>query len=524
MRDKVVSLSWLFRVLFICGIFFVVSHLLSYSSLKSTLQTQKQALTTLDHQVFQLHKETTELTKKISELPRLISQIKSSIKTENEQQTPKTIESGNEVTTSEKTTNPPDQKWDDVPYHLLADQSTKPPDLYHRTKSLPEVIAGMEWSEITRLTGWTKPMLIQQLKLLLQCQGQPAQLPNWHRKFMAQYEFNGHSKKADLKDSDAEKLMKTQRCKEKGANPPWTREDLLNNFAEFIKIYTDYSQRPFEFNPWGQRLTHSFGTWFHVKRMQPKYIIESGVYWGHTTWLMRKAAPNATIICMDPGIHQIRHWDKDAIYITGPEKVQKMPYMTAREIRPFKDFTQVDWSFISEEDRKSNTIILFDDHQDEWNRVKQMHELGFRKAMFDDNWFVHQGDNFSIKQLCDETGGTVFPSAPQDKVLRTSNFSMNNVWRPLSDHQADRKKFLELTKFYFEMPPVLWYPPLILHSQFRVYPHKDVPSNPSLVYITAGTIDHPLIRTQEEFDRFDMKSLPLREFWYYMNHCYLELN
>ena len=27
------------------------------------------------------------------------------------------------------------------------------------------------------------------------------------------------------------------------------------------------------------------------------------------------------------------------------------------------------------------------------------------QAMFDDNWFVHQGDNFSIKQLCDATAG-----------------------------------------------------------------------------------------------------------------------
>ena len=108
-------------------------------------------------------------------------------------------------------------------------------------------------------------------------------------------------------------------------------------------------------------------------------------------------------------------------------------------------------------------------------------------------------------------------------MLHTNNFSMSNKWVALEQHQSDRKQFLSMTKSYFEMPPVLWYPNLILYTQFRTHFHKDDPENAALVYITAAMVQPPLIQTQDEFERFGMSVLPLREFWYYMNHCFIEL-
>mmetsp|Transcript_10842 Transcript_10842/g.19304 ORF Transcript_10842/g.19304 Transcript_10842/m.19304 type:complete len:568 (-) Transcript_10842:125-1828(-) len=427
----------------------------------------------------------------------------------------------------------------DVPWHLLSNQTESQqvtggyvrPDgqfarwtWYRRCRSLPEDLADIDFTEITRLTGWTKPMLQQQLKLLLQCNGMPEQKGSWIQKLMREFIHKSHNLKADVTPGVASQLMSRETCSALSVSNP-EREELLEYFAEFIKLYTDFGARPFDFNPLGQRLTHSFATWFHVRRMQPKYIIESGVHKGHTTWLMRQAAPQARMIMMDPDHTQIAHWDRnaDTLYFLGPPDWTPNASLAGLDIRPWRDFTEVDWSFISDEDRAHNTLLLIDDHQDEWDRVKEIRARGFKKAMFDDNWFVHQGDNFSLKQLCDQTAGSLFPNQATEKVLRMANFSMSNKWFPLSKHQEDRAEFMALTRSYFEMPPVLWYPPLILYTQFRTHHYKDEPSNAALVYLTASMVQPPLIQTQEEFDRFGMHVMPLREFWYYMNHCLIEL-
>mmetsp|Transcript_10843 Transcript_10843/g.19309 ORF Transcript_10843/g.19309 Transcript_10843/m.19309 type:complete len:558 (-) Transcript_10843:118-1791(-) len=428
---------------------------------------------------------------------------------------------------------------DAVPWHLLSNDTEAqkvtggyvspsgqqvPKTIYAKIRSLPEDLLDIDFTEITRLTGWTKPMLQQQLKLLLQCNGMPSQKPDWTQKLLRQYIHKDHNPKRDITADIAGQLMTRETCSKLSVDNP-DREELLEYFAEFVKLYTNFGARPIEFNQLGQRLTHSFATWFHVRRMQPKYIIESGVHKGHTTWLMRQAAPNARMIMMDPLQTLIKHWDKkrDSIYFTGPKDWKPPAGLAGIDIRPWIDFKEVDWSFISDEDRAHNTILLIDDHQDEWDRVKELAALGFKKAMFDDNWFVHQGDNFSIKQLCDQSAGSLFPGQAKEKVLRMSNFSMSNKWLPLAQHQEDRAQFMAMTKSYFEMPPVLWYPPLIMYTQFRHHFRKDSPSNEALVYLTASMVQPPIIQTQEEFDKFRMHVMPLREFWFYMNHCFIEL-
>ena len=45
---------------------------------------------------------------------------------------------------------------------------------------------------------------------------------------------------------------------------------------------------------------HMFLMWFALKTLQPKVVIESGVWLGQGTWFVEKACPDARICCLDP--------------------------------------------------------------------------------------------------------------------------------------------------------------------------------------------------------------------------------
>lgn len=548
-RDRSVSAAWLLRILGFSAFLFLFAHFVTYVSLKSALTMQQGSLGQLDQKVTQLtvqgaqHQEKllTRLQSNSRDVSDALAQVAKAVATLPRGQVPADV---NAVAPAPFRRAVPRAKapnslidFDDVPWHLLSNDTEKSTGgyanagqgqvaqtIYKKVPSLPEVIASLDFTEMTRQTGWTKEMLVMQLKLLLQCNGMPSQKDGWIEKLMRDFIHKNHVSKVDVTPEVATQLMERETCSKLSTHNP-EREELLTYFAEFVKLYTDFGHRPIEFNPLGQRLTHSFATWFHVKRMQPKYIIESGVHKGHTTWLMRQAAPSAIMIMLDPISSLIKHWDHEpgTVYYTGDAGWTPPDSLRDVTIHPWIDLRDVDWSFISTEDKRERTLLLIDDHQDEWVRVQDIERLGFKKAMFDDNWFLHQGDNFSIKQLCDASAGTIFPNQAKDKVLHTSNFSMSNKWVSLEEHQASRKRFLGLARTYFEMPPVLWYPSLIMYTQFRTHFHKDAPGNEALVYLTASMVSPPLVQTQEEFDALGLSVLPLREFWYYMNHCFLEL-
>eukprot|EP00667_Euglena_gracilis_P015009 EG_transcript_15583 len=319
-----------------------------------------------------------------------------------------------------------------------------------------------------RQTNWTKDLLVTQLKLLLQCNGMPTQKDTWIEKLLCQFIFNGHNPNADVTSAAAHQMLAQETCRHLASQAP-NREELLALFPEFLKLYRDHLHRPIEFNPLGQRLSHSFATWFHVKRMQPKYIIESGVHNGHTTWLMRQAAPNAAMVMLDPAADLIKFWDRRAgsVYFVGDHGWQRPPSLARLTIRPWVDFRDVDWSFISPQDKRDHTLLLIDDLQDEWARLQEVQRLGFKRVMFANNWFPRSPERISrCRQCC----GT----------------------RPL--------------------------------CYTRRSAPKDAPGNAALVYLTAGFVAPPLVQSQANFDRLRLGALPLREFWYYASHCLVELH
>ncbi|KAH8514385.1 hypothetical protein H0E87_007277 [Populus deltoides] len=143
----------------------------------------------------------------------------------------------------------------------------------------------------------------------------------------------------------------------------WTSKDLLKGLEEFVPIY---ETRPIKNNIYGMGFDHSFGLWFIAKWLKPVLMIESGVFKGHSTWVLRQAMPDTPIISLSP-----RHPGK---------YLKKGPAYVDVEV-----------------------LIFFDDHQNELKRVKQALNAGFRHLVFEDNYDTGTGDHYSLRQICDQS-------------------------------------------------------------------------------------------------------------------------
>ena len=67
--------------------------------------------------------------------------------------------------------------------------------------------------------------------------------------------------------------------------PLWTRDEFKSHLKEFAEIYKD---RPIEDNKGGMKAAQLFYAWFAAKKLQPKVIIESGVWYGQGTWVLNR--------------------------------------------------------------------------------------------------------------------------------------------------------------------------------------------------------------------------------------------
>lgn len=154
----------------------------------------------------------------------------------------------------------------------------------------------------------------------------------------------------------------------------WNLEDAKGCIDEFLDLY---EKRPIKDNTGGMLSPHLFWAWHVAKKMQPKNIIESGVFKGQGTWLFRQACPKAKIYSIDPILEQRVYIDENVTYFT-------------------QDFSTINWNEILD---PKETLCFFDDHQDAYVRLTQLKWMGFEYAMFEDNYPVLQGDCYSLKKV-----------------------------------------------------------------------------------------------------------------------------
>lgn len=201
---------------------------------------------------------------------------------------------------------------------------------------------------------------------------------------------------------------------------PWDYTDVRDLVDVFLSLY---DQRPVVDNHGGMLSTHLFWTWYILQKLDPPAIIESGVFKGQGTWIMRKACPDAKIYSIDPDLSQRVYIDDSALYFSD-------------------DFNLIDWSGF-EGRVKEKTLCFFDDHQNAYARLQQMKWLGFKRAMFEDNYPVTQGDCYSCQKILAESGleinGSVIvkPTAAHAKVFR-ENVKQYTVLPPLFKNEKTR--------------------------------------------------------------------------------------
>lgn len=172
---------------------------------------------------------------------------------------------------------------------------------------------------------------------------------------------------------------------------------------EFLDIY---QKRPIADNAGGMLSPHMFWTWYVLRTLSPKYIIESGVYKGQGTWLMLQACPDAKVFSIDPELSQREYINEAVTYFSD-------------------DFSLINWKDYVE---PTETFCFFDDHQNAYTRLQQMKWMGgFSQAMFEDNYPATQGDCYSLKKVFSESGFKMAACRPQGFIGKLKHSIKKNL-------------------------------------------------------------------------------------------------
>ena len=157
----------------------------------------------------------------------------------------------------------------------------------------------------------------------------------------------------------------------------WTHEELRSELDNFLQLY---SNKPLTDNHGGGLSVNDFYVYFTLKKLQPEYVIESGVFQGQGTWLIENVLPDAKIFCIEPTMSQLKYTSERAKYTT----------------QDFLTFT----SDNIDKDRAEKTFIYFDDHQDQYERLKHAYDLGFKHILWDDDYPEFKGMRHLSLQAC----------------------------------------------------------------------------------------------------------------------------
>ncbi len=217
---------------------------------------------------------------------------------------------------------------------------------------------------------------------------------------------------------------------------PWDRVALRRDLEPFVEVYRE---RPFARNESGMQFPHMFAVWSLCRMLQPRTIVESGVWRGAGTWLLRRAAPDAHIVAIEPVASGIRHREPGVAYRTD-------------------DFSALDWRDVDVE----HAFVLFDDHQNALERIKQCLWFGFRHVAFEDNYPPDVGDCYSLKKVLAGTGFAPPPTTqprPRRRDALMQRFGYVRPTQPgpapVAPNEADRFFLRRHLEIYAEFPPVV---------------------------------------------------------------------
>lgn len=224
-------------------------------------------------------------------------------------------------------------------------------------------------------------------------------------------------------------------------------KDIINYLDEFCELY---KKRPIRDNSGGTKFPHMFGLFYILKKLNPKFVIESGVWKGQSTWLIEKTLPKAKIFAIDVKLNKRE-------YISKSKNVV---------------YSNTDFKFLDlGKFNKKKTVVFFDDHQNFFERISQCYFYGFKNIIFDDNYPPEEGDCYSFKKIFSNTGvSRSFHIKWKLKILKNILFYfVKKFFLPLKKHEVNLYDFgfsdvksnknielilKKIIKEYFEFPPI----------------------------------------------------------------------
>ena len=237
-------------------------------------------------------------------------------------------------------------------------------------------------------------------------------------------------------------------------SPDWQSEAYIEELKIFKEIY---KQRPIKFNIDGMKFPHMFATYFILKKINPSFVIESGVFKGQSTWLIEKTLPNARILSIDIDLNQRKHISKKVEYSN-------------------KDFKYHNFSNIP-----SDTLVFFDDHVSHYERLKQAKFFNIKNIILEDNYNKDNGDFYTLRHAYQNVGFNhkhkifghfktffiFFIEILKKIFLKNYYFSNDKILFRLRDHEKNENDFKNIEKnikTYFEFPP------LYKHDEYSMAP------------------------------------------------------
>ena len=226
---------------------------------------------------------------------------------------------------------------------------------------------------------------------------------------------------------------------------------LKKNLTYFLEIYKN---RPIKNNKSGMKIDHCFALYCLLKKIKPKYIIESGVWKGQTTWLLKKVLKNSKVFSID-----IDFSNRKVIY-------DDVKYLN-------KDITQYNWNKLD----KNKTLIIFDDHVCFSKRLNFLKKNKFKHIIFDDNLPNHHISYYTPKMIYEKQDlikkefikySNIFrvikfvirylKSEFKDNVKLNFNSKFIKITYPKMTNKNLKRNFLLLRKkikIYYEFPPIV---------------------------------------------------------------------
>jgi len=156
-----------------------------------------------------------------------------------------------------------------------------------------------------------------------------------------------------------------------------TKQDYERELIEFEKMY----DRTICEAPGAMDMISLFYLYITLKKVKPQIVIESGVGSGAATYIIRKTLPDVSILCLDPSPLPFFTWRDDSPQTT---------YLIGNQFTDFKDLKISD---------TEHSLVVFDDHMNQPNRLFQCYNKGIKHTFFNGNYPPGCGKFVSIEKF-----------------------------------------------------------------------------------------------------------------------------